>query len=117
MPNQPPFLASADLPAWVDALSELSKSYRDYKIVSGRGGLITQEEISFQQKHLKKIMRGLERLAKRNASPESIDGLIVNLLSDHTFPAKYKEIYTSRYKHGLYQYYARRYRPSDASNE
>lgn len=117
LPNQPPFLANADLPVWFDTLSELSNSYRDYKIVCGRAGLITLDDVSNQQKHLKKIMRGLERLAKRNASPESIDGLIVNLLADLDFPAKLKGLYTNRYKHGLYQYYARRYRPSDASNE
>ena len=117
LPSQPPFLANADLPAWVDTLGELLKSYRDYKIVGGRGGLITLEDINNQQKHLKKIMRSLERLAKRNAAPESIEGLIVNLLSDHSFPAKLKGLYTSRYKHGLYQYYVRRYRPSDASGE
>lgn len=117
VPNQPPFLGNADLPAWVETLGELSKAYRDHKIVSGRGGLITLDDVNSQQKHLKKIMRGLERLAKRNAAPESVEGLIVNLLSDYSFPAKFKGLYTSRYKHGLYQYYTRRYRPSDVSSE
>jgi glyoxylase-like metal-dependent hydrolase (beta-lactamase superfamily II) len=115
--NQPPFLANADLPAWIDTLNVLIKSYRDYKIVSGRGGLVTLDDVRAQQKHLKKILRGLERLRKRNAAPESVEGLILNLLSDYSFPAKNKGLYTSRYKHGLYQYYARRYRPSEASNE
>lgn len=117
LPNQPPFLANADLPVWVETLTELSKSFNDYKIISGRTGLITLEDVNNQQKHLKKIMRGLERLAKRNASPESLEGLITNLLSELSFPTKFKGIYTNRLKHGLYQYYARRYRPSDASNE
>jgi glyoxylase-like metal-dependent hydrolase (beta-lactamase superfamily II) len=115
--NQPPFLANADLPVWIDTLNELIKSYRDYKIVSGRGALITLDDVRAQQKHLKKILRGLERLARRSAAPESIEGLILNLLSDHSYPAKNKGLYTSRYKHGLYQYYTRRYRPYDASSE
>lgn len=117
LPSQPPFLANADLPAWIDTLNLLTKSYRDYKIISGRGGLITIDDVRAHQKHLKKILRGLERLARRNAAPESIEGLISRLLSDHSFPTKYKGLYTSRYRHGLYQYYSRRYRPSDASND
>jgi glyoxylase-like metal-dependent hydrolase (beta-lactamase superfamily II) len=117
MLNQPPFLANADLSAWIDALNELIKSYKDCKIVGGRGGLISLDDVREQQKHLKKVVRGLERLAKRNASPEAIDSLVTSLLEDHTFPAKYKGLYASRYKHGLYQYYMRRYRPNDASSE
>lgn len=115
--NQPPFLANADLPAWIDALSVLIKSYRDYKIISGRGGLITLDDVRAQQKHLKKVLRGLERLARRSAAPEMTESLISKLLSDFSFATKHEASYSNRYKHGLYQYYTRRYRPSDASNE
>lgn len=115
--NQPPFLASADLPAWIDTLNVLQKTYKDYKIVSGRGGLITLEDIRTQLKHLKKVVRGLERLARHNATPEMTESLIPKLLSDHIFPLKLEASYTSRYKHGLYQYYTRRYRLSEAGNE
>ena len=35
--HQPPFLADADLPAWIETLSVLRiPKYRDYTIVSGR---------------------------------------------------------------------------------
>lgn len=115
--DQPPFLANADLPLWIDVLGELSKYYRDYKIISGRGGLVTLDDINAQQKHLKKILRGLERLAKRNVAPDSVEGLVSNLLSDHSFPSKYKGLYTTRYMHGLYQYYTKRYRPLDSVDE
>jgi glyoxylase-like metal-dependent hydrolase (beta-lactamase superfamily II) len=116
-PNQPPFLADADLPVWIDALSELSKSYRNYKIVSGRGDVISINDVRAQRKHLKKILRGLERLAKRKATPDSVEGLVTNLLADHSFPLKYKSLYTTRYTHGLYQYYTRQYHPSDSTGE
>lgn len=115
--DQPPFLANADLPVWIEELNELSKYARDYKIVSGRGGLVTKDDIHSQQKDLKKILRTLERLAKRNAPPNSVEGLVTNFLSDHSFPSKYKGQYTTRYMHGLFQYYTRRYRPLDSAGE
>lgn len=117
LPNQPPFLANADLPMWIEVLNELSKSFRNYQIVSGRGDVITIDDIRAQRKHLRKILRGLERLAKRKAAPDSVEGLVTNLLADHSFPSKYKSLYTTRYTHGLYQYYTRQYRPSDSTSE
>jgi glyoxylase-like metal-dependent hydrolase (beta-lactamase superfamily II) len=113
LPNQPPFLASADIPAWVETLDVLVKHYKDYTILSGRSGRVPFEAVKAQQHHLKNILKGLEKLAKRNAPADETENLIPSLLSDLTFSAKLEDQFTQRYHHGLYQYYAHHYRPSD----
>lgn len=111
--DQPPFLASADLPAWIESLELLLSDYKDYKIISGRGGRVTSESIRSQLKALKSILKGLERLAKRNASPESTENLIAGLVEEMDLSPRRREHYIQRLRHGLYYYYTRRYRPAD----
>jgi glyoxylase-like metal-dependent hydrolase (beta-lactamase superfamily II) len=113
LPHQPPFLASADIPAWVETLDVLAKQCRDYTILSGRCGIVPFEVVRSQQHHLKSILKGLEKLARRNASADETKSLIPLLLADLTFSPKLEEQFTQRYHHGLYQYYAHHYRPSD----
>ncbi len=113
IPNQPLFLTNADIPAWIETLNVLLKTYRDYVIISGRGGIVPLDMVVKQQKHLKNILRGLERLAKRNAPVAAVEDLIPKLLNDFTFSPELQETYFHRYRHGLTQYYTRRYRPSD----
>jgi glyoxylase-like metal-dependent hydrolase (beta-lactamase superfamily II) len=112
--DQPPFLASADLPAWIESLELLVSDYKEYKIISGRGGRVTSESIRSQLKTLKSILKGLERLAKRNASPESTENLIAGLVEEMDLPPRRREHYIQRLRHGLYYYYTRRYRPVDS---
>lgn len=115
--NQPPFLTNADIPAWIETLDLLMSSYRDYSIVSGRGGVINQEAVKAQQRHLKNILKGLDRMVKRSAPTAEVERLIPSLLSDLTFPDELYDQYYQRYRHGLFQYYARRYHPSKSSGE
>jgi glyoxylase-like metal-dependent hydrolase (beta-lactamase superfamily II) len=109
--DQPPFLASADLPAWIESLETLQSEYKDFSIISGRGGPDGLDAVRLQLKVIKKILRGMERLAKRNAPPENTEGLIAALLTDLNISARRREHYTQRLRHGLYYYYSRRYRP------
>lgn len=112
--GQPPFLASADLPAWIESLELLISSYKDYTIISGRGGTVGLDTVHAQLKTLKSILKGLERLAKRNAPPEKTEELISALVADMSLPAKRREQYVQRLRHGLYYYYSRRYRPIES---
>jgi glyoxylase-like metal-dependent hydrolase (beta-lactamase superfamily II) len=115
--NQPPFLTNADIPNWIETLDLLMSSYRDYTVISGRGGVITQDSVKAQQRHLKSILKGMDRMVKRNAATSEVERLIPNLLSDLTFPSDLYDQYYQRYRHGLFQYYARRYHPSESSGE
>ena len=111
VPDQPPFLAGADLLDWIETLELLGKSYKNYIVISGRGGPVTREQIRSQAALLKKAARQIERLAAKNALPEKTEDMIPGLLSNLSYPAELQEKYTQRLRAGLYQYYTRLYRP------
>jgi cyclase len=109
--NQPPFLANADLVPWIENLELLTTKYNSFLVISGRGGPVASEIVRTQLKSLKAILKGLERLAKRNAAPEATESLINNILADDGFASEKTEQYAQRLRMGLYQYYVRHYRP------
>ncbi|MFM8320807.1 MAG: MBL fold metallo-hydrolase [Chloroflexota bacterium] len=110
--NQPPFLAQADLPQWIESLDLLTQQYAGYKIVSGRGGLAGPADIQNQRAILQNVHEQLEQLGARNAAPEATQDLAAGLLARYTFPAKLRDFYAIRLQYGLFQCYARRFRPS-----
>jgi glyoxylase-like metal-dependent hydrolase (beta-lactamase superfamily II) len=112
--NQTPFLANADLDEWSRSLELLSSNFGDYLIIAGRGGLAAKKVISAQLQLLKNVAKGIEKLVKRNAGPEATNELIPALMRDINVDRESEEIYTQRLRYGLYQYYARHYRPSSS---
>jgi glyoxylase-like metal-dependent hydrolase (beta-lactamase superfamily II) len=109
VPDQPPFLAQADIPAWIESLNLLSKSYRNYITVSGRGGPIPIETVRSQKTFLNKALKGLERLANRESPPEKTESLSKRLLKGFSIPLNRKTQYFNRLQHGLFQYYMSNY--------
>ncbi|MBE9473426.1 MAG: MBL fold metallo-hydrolase [Chloroflexi bacterium] len=107
--DQTPFLASADLPAWIESLELLKTAYKQYTIISSRGGSNGIDSIRSQLKILKKILRGLEKLAKKDAPPEMTEGLISSLISGISLPTNRRKHYIQRLRHGLYYYYSQHY--------
>lgn len=114
--NQPPFLTNADLPAWIEELNLLLTEYRGYQIVSGRGGLASIDAVRAQQKFLKDILKGLDRLTKRNSPSDAVESLIPALLSNFIIPDEYREKYHQRLRYGLTHYYARYNRSAGSSD-
>jgi glyoxylase-like metal-dependent hydrolase (beta-lactamase superfamily II) len=112
--DQPPFLASADLVTWIESLELLLSSYKDHLLISGRGGPVASEAVKVQLKTLRTIHKGMDRLAKKNAPPEATEELISAALASMDLPPKRREHYVQRLRHGLYYYYARRYRPIES---
>ncbi len=110
--NQPPFLASADLPAWIESLELLKKSYAGFSLVAGRGGLASEETLAGVMAGVTNALNGMEKLSKRHAPPEATESLIPGLMEDFAVTASRRERFQLRLRHGLFQYYARHYRPS-----
>jgi glyoxylase-like metal-dependent hydrolase (beta-lactamase superfamily II) len=108
--GQPPFLEYADLEDWLESLDLLSKSFKDYMIISGRGGPVTIKEVRAQQRVLKHALEGMERLARKEALPEDTESLVNPLLKSYTTDPELRERYAQRLRYGLYQCFARRYR-------
>ncbi len=110
--EQPPFLASANLPVWLDTLGELmSPKYQNYLVVSGRNGLITHKQIQQQIAFLTKVYQQIETLAGGKAVPEDTQALVPSLLKDFDVPPERETLYYNRLKWGLMQYFNRHYRP------
>lgn len=116
--NQPPFLANADLPAWIASLKFLlSGDYQSLVLVSGRGGVITTEQVRQQLALLEQIDQALENLAARKAAPEDTSALVDQFLPGFNPPANLLDHYRQRLHWGLQQCYARRNRMIAAESE
>ncbi len=116
--NQPPFLAYASLPDWIESLKTLlSPDFKGYTIVSGRGGVVTPVAVKAQLEFIKHAHERVEKLAAKNAPPEATEKLVDNLLSNFKAPASRQKHYAQRLRYGLMNYYIRHYRPSSGSNE
>jgi len=110
IPNQPPFLSDADIPTWLEMLKKLTTlPYKEYTIVSGRKGIVAQEDVKNQVKFLKKVHARMEKLAAKNQLPTATEKLIPALMEDFKVPAARKEQYTQRLRYGLQKYYTRHF--------
>jgi cyclase len=116
--EQPPFLANADIPAWLASLEVLSSDrFSGYKLVSGRGGVTTAAKIPPLVKWLKSVETKIKELGEKSAPPEETANLVAGFLGSFLFPSEQKSQYTDRLKWGLFQYYAHRYFPGRAETE
>ena len=111
---QPPFLAHADMPAWLESLDHLQSSeFKGYSVVSGRGGLLTPQAIRGQADILKSIHTKVEKLgAKRSSAGTVTDKLADQILKEFKAPAAKHRQYSQRLRFGLRNYYARHYQAS-----
>jgi cyclase len=110
VPNQPPFLTNADIPAWLETLKELSSSaFRGYTIVSGRKGVVDVDDVREQIKFLKKVDARLEKMAGKKNLPEATENLLAALMDEFEFPASRRQQYTARLRYGLFHYFTRHF--------
>jgi len=113
MKGQPPFLAHADLPQWIETLKILLEpDYKGYTIVSGRGGVVNQQVVRSQIDILKRIYDKMDKLAKKKPTAPATDKLADQILKDFKAPAARQRQYLNRLKYGLYHYYVRNYLPA-----
>ncbi|MBT3336543.1 MAG: MBL fold metallo-hydrolase [Anaerolineae bacterium] len=116
--NQPPFLASADLPRWINDLKLLSgEEYKGYSVISGRGGVCASSTIDKQRELLQIAHKKLESLAAKGAAPEDTAKIIPALLAPFRFLASEREAYTQRLRYGLQKYYILHYIPELSDDE
>jgi glyoxylase-like metal-dependent hydrolase (beta-lactamase superfamily II) len=105
VPNAPPFLAYADLPAWKETLGLLlTRAYQDYVIVSGRGGVVTHNDVKTQLKFFEKVEHHLEKLAEKPDSIEEVNKATHNLLKNFDYGPERESHYALRLSWGIQQY-------------
>ncbi len=111
--GQPPFLANANLPEWIETLKLLQEpEYKGFTIVSSRGGVVTLQVARNQVEILKRINDKVEKLGSKKSSSAAVDKLADQLLKDFRAPAARQKQYAHRLRYGLNHYYARHYHGS-----
>jgi glyoxylase-like metal-dependent hydrolase (beta-lactamase superfamily II) len=116
--DQPPFLATADISAWVELLQRLlGEPYQNMLLVSGRGGLVARSQVQAQLLWLQKVRKMVAEFAERKQPAEVVMGLADELLQDFEAADGRLEQFRNRLRWGVYQYYLRKYRPSSVEVE
>jgi len=112
--GEPPFLAHADIPAWLEALDYLQGGdFKGYNVISGRSGSVSPQAIRSQAELLKKIHTKIEALGKKKSVAATItDKLADTVLKQFKSPVAKQQQYSQRLRFGLRNYYARHYVPS-----
>ena len=110
-PGQPPFIAHANLDAWLETLHELSLvRFRDFILISSRGGIITRDDIRDQQKFLSKIKRRLEKLSNSKANLAKVEEIGKAYADDFNPASKIDEkVFRNRLAYGFIQYLTNQY--------
>jgi glyoxylase-like metal-dependent hydrolase (beta-lactamase superfamily II) len=104
--DQPPFLSHADISSWVANLKELQlPEYREYFIISGRSGLVTQDDIHQQIAYLENIHGILNEFCDQKLPVDSVDKLIPGLLAPFQFPVHKDIQYAQRLRWGMTHYH------------
>jgi len=110
--GQPPFLAHADIPSWLEALELLQSSeYKGYTMVSGRSSVVTLQALRSQADSLKRINSKIEKLGKKRSST-AVEKLADQILRNYKAPSARHKQYSHRLRYGLQNYYIRHYQPS-----
>ncbi|MCX6055287.1 MAG: MBL fold metallo-hydrolase [Chloroflexi bacterium] len=105
VPNAPPFLASADIPAWMELLKLLlTPRFQDFKIISGRGGEVDRDEVKNQLKFFDKVEHQFQRITEKNNIHEEVEKAARTLLKNFDFNPYMESHYLLRLSWGLQQY-------------
>lgn len=114
VPDQPPYLASADLPTWIETLRLLlTPAYQDYLVISGRNGPVAQQQIRQQIAYLEKAFAMIQQLASQKAPAAETEQLVPALLQAFDLQTQRGMQYRQRLQHGLYHYFIRHYQPTE----
>ena len=116
--NQPPFLAQANIPIWLESLELLrSNEYSNFTVISGRDGAVSAAVIKSQIDFLKDLHKRLEKLSKRKQKPDMTESLVQPLVSKFKAPAARQKQFSERLRYGLQHYYTRHYQTSPKDDE
>ena len=108
--DQPPFLSKSDLPIWNDDLTWLlSDRFADFKIVSGRNGVISSTSIRKMLDFLIEVKEGIEDLQRQDMPLTGAPELSGQLLKKIDFDPKMQDRYDHRMTRGIEQYIKRNY--------
>lgn len=95
--DQPPFLAYANLPLWLEELDLLaSRAFRGYQIISSRSGLVTQAQVQEMARKLVAIQDLLSPLVRKKTTLEEYLALIPEIMNLFQVSPLDQELYLNR---------------------
>jgi glyoxylase-like metal-dependent hydrolase (beta-lactamase superfamily II) len=116
--NQPPFLAGANLKAWLTSLDTLLDTpFKGYTFISSRGGIVTAATIKAQYDLLKHIHDKLDKVTTKKPNPAATEKLVTSLLTWFKGPSARQKQFAQRLRYGLLHYNSRQSHGSGQSEE
>ena len=116
--NQPPFFAKADLTTWIEDLEWLgSDRFKNFKIISGRNGLIQSSSIRTMSALLNEAKERIDELAEEEMPLASVPELADHLLKKINCDPQLRDRYYLRLTRGLEQYIKRHMLNSETDNK
>lgn len=116
--EQPPFLAQANIPQWLETLNLLlSPAYQGWKIVSGRSGLVGTAQVAWMIDFLQRVQTRVEKIKTSKSPIEALEKLAGELLDEFASAGSRQQQYGQRLRYGLRQYYHRQVQANDAEME
>lgn len=108
--RQPPFLAQASLPDWLESIDQLlGREYKNYRVVSSRGGLLAEKQIRNFRRALSDLHKRLEKSGGKKGALDALEKQIPKILSAFESPARAKTQHSQRLRAGLGRYLHRVY--------
>lgn len=108
--GEPPFLGQADIPAWLETLDLLlAREYRDFTIISGRGGKATARDVKQMHSLLRDVHNKLRGLSRHKNLAAEVDKLAGRYADRHKPSSRARSLYVQRLKHGMLEYAARQF--------
>ena len=106
--REPPFLADADIPQWIETLNHLLKDdYKRHIIISSRSGPVGRAEVRAQIALLERILRILEQL-EQDPSPDAISNQVHKLMKKYQPEPAQALMFHARLQYGLRKQLERR---------
>ena len=103
--NQPPFLAWSDLDVWLDDLYLLqSDAFADYRIISGRSGVLGQEDVDQMIAFLMEVRNEIGNYYSQKRESEVFQSAVDRLLGHLDYAPMFGDQYRQRLQWGLSQY-------------
>ncbi len=109
-PGQAPFLANAEIDAWLESLHELQLArFKDFILISGRGEMATIDDVRELERFLKKAARKLEKMTPSDTHSDEIEKIAAELADEFKTRSKREtEQIKSKLAAGIVQYIANR---------
>jgi glyoxylase-like metal-dependent hydrolase (beta-lactamase superfamily II) len=116
--NQPPFLANANFPAWIEGINLLlSPAFKGYTFISSRGGPVNTNAIKNQLDFLKYARDRLDKITAKKPLPSKTEKLVDSLLGWFKAPASRHKQYAQRLRYGVLHYNTRQHHSAHRTDD